>query len=176
MKKLSFDFSWLENGDEILLSTNRIEAAYHHSFHAAVEHLDIRIDEEFLTSFINRKFSKHGLAGLVSTLLDLLSEEEERRIVWQRILPAIGESSVAPIFTCADDCDSFCTVIVVEVERSDDLVFWKRFGLDESNLSIIGSEVRRISDLHSYRFSIEECRTVPEQFDRASETSSDFVA
>ncbi|MBM9500259.1 hypothetical protein JWG44_08355 [Leptospira sp. 201903071] len=140
---------------------NRIEAVYHHSLYAAGEHLDIRIDGEILASLLNRKFPKLQLDGLVPTLSNWLSDEEERKIVWQRILPSVGESVVAPILMCPDDCDFFCTLILAEIERRDDLIFWKRFGLDESDfdiscLSHIGSKVNWFTGLEEYRFPIKD--------------------
>ncbi|PJZ51371.1 hypothetical protein [Leptospira adleri] len=172
---------------------NCIEAVYHRSLYAGGEHLDIRIDGEFLASLINRNFPQRGKIhffsaflnhrfsqyewlrsfssflnrksdtkgwiGLVPTLLDWLSEEDGREIVWRRILPSVGESSVVPILMCPDDCDFFCSLVLVEIERTEEFVFWKRFGLDESdfnvsNLSPIGSKVNWISGMYEYKFPI----------------------
>ncbi|MBM9576547.1 hypothetical protein JWG45_05200 [Leptospira sp. 201903070] len=138
---------------------NRIEAVYNRSFYSAEEHLDIRIDGEILSSFLNRKLPEHQLSGLVPTLLDWLENEEERKIVRERILPSTGESVVAPILMCPDDCDFFCTLVVAEIERLGDFVFWKRLGLDDSefeitDLSSIGSKVHWFSGLEERRFPI----------------------
>ncbi|MCG6192814.1 hypothetical protein LFX25_06115 [Leptospira sp. FAT2] len=139
---------------------NRIEAVYDRSFYSAGDHLDIRIDGEILTSYINRKFPNRDWIGLVPTLLDWLYDEGERKIVWERILPEVGESAVAPILMCPDDCDFFCTLIVVEIERTEEFIRWKRFGLDDSDLtdsdlSRIGNTVRWFSDSEEFLFSEE---------------------
>ncbi|TGK24321.1 hypothetical protein EHQ05_15445 [Leptospira yasudae] len=150
---------------------NRIEAVYNRSLYSAEEHLDIRIDGEILTSYVDRKFSDRDLAGLVPTLLNWLSDEEERKIVWERILPNVGKSSVAPLLMCPDDCDFFCTLIVVEIERTQEFVLWKRFGRDDSeftvsNLSNIGSKVRWFSDPEEYRFPIRDYAEFLNRFKR----------
>lgn len=113
------------------------------------------------TAFVNRKHSKSVWIGLVPTLLDWLDEIDGREIVWQRILPAIGASVVVPILMCPDDCDFFCALVVVEVERKEEFVLWKRFGLDDSDLSVsdlspIGSKVNWISGPEEYKFPISD--------------------
>ncbi|TGM95721.1 hypothetical protein [Leptospira yasudae] len=184
---------------------NRIEAVYNHSLYSAGEHLDIRIDGEILTSYLNRKFSPRGrmnsiaaflmqkfpqngwitsfanflnrkysnrdLVALVPTLLDWLSDEEERKIVWERILPNVGKSTVAPILMCPDDCDFFCILIVVEIERTEEFVFWKRFGRDDSEITVsslsnIGSKVRWFSDPEEHRFPIRDYTEFLNRFKR----------
>ncbi|MGG3507706.1 hypothetical protein ABES58_19750 [Paenibacillus lautus] len=40
---------------------------------------------------------------------------------------------ILPILMCPDDCDLSCTIVVVEVESVDDVVKWRRFGIDKNN-------------------------------------------
>ncbi len=43
--------------------------------------------------------------GIVPTLLNWLSNNEERKVVWDRVIPSIGEKSKLPILMCSEDID-----------------------------------------------------------------------
>lgn len=89
-------------------------------------HIDaIRLDE------ILENLCGNDILGLYPTLSYWLDGEEEKRVVWSRILPK-SNVSVCPILMCPDDCDLFCVLVSVEIEIKDEKVLWKRFGLDKS--------------------------------------------
>ena len=48
------------------------------------------------------------------------------RFTWELLA---CEKAVLPIYLCPEDLDYSCIVIVVEVDKTKDFVYWKRFGL-----------------------------------------------
>ncbi len=111
------------------------------------DHLIITIDgrplDHFISEFDNNR--RHGYKGLVPTLLDWLENEDERKVTWTRILPAIGQTTIGPILMCPDDCNFLCTTVVAEIKRTERIIEWTRLGTNASptNKSVdkIGQEV-----------------------------------
>lgn len=92
----------------------------------------IEIDSKSLEGIIleNRPDIKKGI---VPTFLNWLTNEDERKLVWERAIPKIGEKSRLPILMCSDDLDLWCTLIMVEVETDNKYVYWNKFGLEDSD-------------------------------------------
>ncbi|WP_089681516.1 hypothetical protein [Catalinimonas alkaloidigena] len=135
---------------------NVLEAKMQKSAYADEAHLVLLIDGQPLDHIIHAvdPEDKLRLKGLVPTLLHWLENEEERRVTWSRVLPEDGHCAVAPILMCPDDCDFTCTVIVVEINHSNDIITWQRIGRDISFSTIpekIGTAVEWF-DLPQYRF------------------------
>ncbi|TGM14210.1 hypothetical protein EHQ81_08490 [Leptospira selangorensis] len=139
---------------------NKIEAVLNRSIYPIYEdeYLDIKIDEYFLGSILSIDYPSASLDGLIPTLTNWLDNVSEQSIVWQRILPAIGSNSMAPILMCPDDHDFSCDLIIVEIERDDSSVFWKRFGRNKSyefsNPVVVGNEVDWFPNSKYFRFDI----------------------
>lgn len=53
------------------------------------------------------------------------------RFVWKLIE---DESAVLPVLLCSDDLDFSCIVMVVEVEKTRDFIYWKRIGYVDEEL------------------------------------------
>ncbi len=98
------------------------------------DHLIITIDgrplDHFISDFDNNE--RHGYKGLVPTLLDWLENEDERKVTWTRILPAIGQTTIGPILMCPDDCNFLCTTVVAEIKRTERTIEWIRLGTNAS--------------------------------------------
>lgn len=70
-----------------------------------------------------------------------------------------GRPSQLPILLCPDDLDFSCTTIVVEVSATDEVVTWRRFGIDEAPFRVdrwragsLDGPVRWFDSSPTYRF------------------------
>lgn len=70
------------------------------------------------------------------------------RFIWKLINQ---EKAVVPIYMCPEDLDFSCIVIVVEVEKKEDFVYWKRVGrVNYDNYDFYEERLHGILDLESY--------------------------
>ena len=105
--------------------------------------------------------------GIVPTLLNWLSDEKEREVVWQRVFPQKGAVERLPILMCSEDIDLWCTLIMVEVEMDEQYVYWNRFGLEDSDARTpeeIGKSVRWFSGIPKMCFNRKEFEEVVNKF------------
>lgn len=114
---------------------NQIDAKYGISEYSSKEHLQIYVDEKPLDIILHELYPSKNLIGLVPTLLDWLEDSKERRLVWERIKS--NGKEIVPLLMCPDDVDLWCDVIVVEIEKSDNVVNWLRLGLDTGSYEIM---------------------------------------
>ena len=137
---------------------NKIGVIKGKSEYSTNDHLIITVDGRPLDHFISDfdLGGQHAFKGLVPTLLDWLDNQDERRVVWTRILPAIGQTTIGPILMCPDDCDFSCTIVVAEIKRTEKTIEWKRLGtnISPTNKSVekMGQEVNWFPGL---RFSFD---------------------
>lgn len=147
---------------------NKIEAIEFKSEYAREKHLVVAIDNEPLDLILDRLFPENNYKGLVSTFLDWFTNLNERRVVWERVLPDLNKTTVCPILMCSDDLDFYCTIIVAEIERLETVVNWKRIGLDNGSTDglpdSIGSTVKWFKQL-SYQFEINEYKKCLDRFE-----------
>lgn len=132
-------------------------------------YLQFSIDGEFLDDLLDRKFPEEKLAGLYPTLNYNLINENERNVVWNRIIPENDKSAICPILMCEDDCDFFCIIIVVEIEMNGNTVEWKRFGIDLSEpepATNAGSKVTWFDGSPSFKFQYGEYQSAISAFKR----------
>lgn len=133
------------------------------------EHLSILIDDTPLDLLIADEDDNGELhsVGLVPTLLDWMTDEKERKVTWDRILPDEGKKAIAPILMCPDDCDLVCTVVVAEVETRGNAVIWRRIGLDYGDKfgkpEKVGKEVEWL-ELPEFRFQLADYKKAINQF------------
>ncbi len=85
------------------------------------KYLDECISESNDT-YINKIGTFDGLCPAWSKELDFKGDV---RFVWELIQ---RESAVLPVLLCPDDLDFSCIVIVVEVDKTKDFVYWNRIG------------------------------------------------
>lgn len=105
--------------------------------------------------------------GLVPTLLNWLHDESERKVVWNRVLPKMGETTYLPILMCSEDVDLWCDLIMVEVQADERFVYWNRLGLDDTNADKpeeIGDNILWFDNSPSFRFDKTQYVDVINQF------------
>src|SRR5262249_53769428 len=111
---------------------NRLEVIDAASKYVSQPHKILALDGVPLDVLLDTARPQDNLLGLVPTLIDCLDDLTERELVWQRILPPIGQPAIAPVLMCPDDLDLWCTVVVAEVVAEESVVLWRRIGLDVS--------------------------------------------
>lgn len=117
--------------------------------------LNFRIDGFWLDEKLEKCYPGQMYKGLISTLLFVLDNEDEREVVWSRIMPKENTKTICPILMCPDDCDFFCTLIVVEIEVSSGKVRWNKIGVDQTKVfdpEKIGSEVIWLEKIKPFEF------------------------
>jgi len=117
---------------------NQIQAKYEKSEYSNEPHLTINVDGNSLDKILHELYPDKNLIGLVPTLLDWLEDSKERKLVWERF--ESEEKQVVPILMCPDDIDLWCTIINVEIEKTENSVKWSRIGLDNSDFENNPSE------------------------------------
>lgn len=108
---------------------NQIKAVLEKSEFSREPHLTIHVDGTPLDRLLHRAYPDRYFNGLVPALLDWIQWEQERAIVWERVEST--QQQVVPLLMCPDDCDLYCTVINVEVLKTEQKVQWLRLGLDK---------------------------------------------
>lgn len=96
------------------------------------EYIDLTIDEIFLDEYLEKLYPGFEIRGLVPPGAGWLSDPEDELIFWERILPPVNETRVAPILICPDDQDYSCSTVVALIERTQEKIRWSRFGFDRS--------------------------------------------
>ncbi len=105
--------------------------------------------------------------GIVPSLLNWLTDENERKVVWDRVIPNDGQKTKLPILMCSEDLDLWCTLIMVEVEADKNLIHWNRFGLEDSDAQTpeeIGKSIDWFSGIERLSFSREAYENMLDEF------------
>ena len=110
---------------------NQIQVKYEKSEYSNEPHLTINVDGKSLDKILHELYPDKNLIGLVPTLLDWLEDPKERKLVWERFETKLKQ--VVPILMCPYDIDLWCTVINVEVEKTENSVKWLRIGIDSGS-------------------------------------------
>ncbi|QLG42071.1 MULTISPECIES: hypothetical protein [unclassified Paenibacillus] len=95
-------------------------------------HPIIYVDGKPLDHILNELYPDDLFLGLIPTIVDWMSVDEESNIV-ENTFNATDEVKIVPILMCPDDCDLSCSLIVAEVETTLDQVRWNRIGIDLNN-------------------------------------------
>lgn len=95
--------------------------------------INYRIDGHWLDEKLDELYPDNMFKGLIPTLVYWMEREDEKKIVWKRILPNENETTICPILMCPDDNDFSCTLIVAEIKNCGNLIQWKRIGIDKTN-------------------------------------------
>lgn len=95
-------------------------------------YVNYKIDGYWLDEKLEELYPGNMYKGLVPTLLDSMYREDEKAVVWKRILPDEFETTVCPILMCPDDNDFSCTIIVAEVKNLGETIQWNRIGIDKT--------------------------------------------
>ncbi|MRX67481.1 hypothetical protein SAMN06265349_1011169 [Flavobacterium resistens] len=129
--------------------------------------INYRIDNNWLDEKLDELYPNKMFKGLIPTLVYWMEHEEEKEVVWKRILPNENETTICPILMCPDDNDFSCTLIVAEIKNCGDLIQWNRIGIDktkESGAEKIGSKVEWLDKLQEFNFSKQDYLVMLEIF------------
>ena len=136
--------------------------------------LNIQIDGNWLDELLGKHCEKY-IKGLIPTLLFYLEPNTDQSVVWNLILPKPHQKTICPILMCPDDCDFYCTLIMVEVEHTGTSIRWNRFGLDQTQnypLVAIGSTVDWYSKQISFEFPLVSYQNMLTQFYKCIQNNS----
>ncbi|HEK18937.1 hypothetical protein [Mucilaginibacter sp.] len=120
--------------------------------------LNITIDGEFLDEMLDRYYPDLHCKGLIPTLLFAIENDDERKIVWERINPKPNSKAICAILMCPDDRDFSCTLIVAEIENIGNSINWNRIGIDVTNNpdpNKVGTDVNWFLEINKHTFSKE---------------------
>lgn len=137
---------------------NRIQAKYEKTEYSNEPHLTINVDGNSLDKILHELYPDKNFIGLVPTLLDWLEDSKERKLVWNRF--ESKQNQVVPILMCPDDIDLWCTIINVEIEKTENSVKWLRIGVDSGNSNnmpnSIGTNVEWLDKIKPMEFDKTE--------------------
>ena len=129
--------------------------------------VNYRIDGYWLDEMLDELYPGNMYKGLIPTLVNWMEREDEKAVVWKRILPNENRTSVCPILMCPDDNDFSCTVIVAEIRNCGSLVQWKQLGIDKTkdwDAEKIGSIVAWFDTFVELNFSKQDYLAMLEAF------------
>lgn len=102
------------------------------------EFAHVFVNGERLDTFLAARLHAPNLDDLVPAWLPWwgtdVDDRAESEYVRSRTTPR-STASALPILLCPDDYDFACTCVIVEVVADDDVVRWRRFGLNETEFS-----------------------------------------
>jgi hypothetical protein len=152
---------------------NKIQTTVSTSEYSTEQHLTINVDGISLDHLLHRIYPQKEMNGLVPTLLHWLDIPEERALVWNRI--ESKEKQIVPILMCPDDRDLYCTIIHVEVEKTEQSINWLRFGIDSGDAigmpNSIGTTVDWLDKVPSMKFKLIDYQNVISTFKANLENS-----
>lgn len=129
--------------------------------------INYRIDGHWLDEKLDELYPDNMFKGLIPTLVYWIEREDEKKIVWKRILPNENETTICPILMCPDDNDFSCILIVAEIKNCGNLIQWKRIGIDKTNeweAEKVGSIVEWFDKLIFLEFTIQDYMKMLDKF------------
>lgn len=129
--------------------------------------INYRIDNYWLDEKLDELYPDSMYKGLIPTLVYWMEREDEKAVVWNRILPNENETTICPILMCPDDNDFSCTLIVAEIRNCGDLIQWKQIGIDKTNegdAEKVGSTVKWLDKFNELNFSKQDYLIMLETF------------
>lgn len=129
--------------------------------------INYRIDGYWLDEKLDELYPNNTYKGLIPTLVYWMEREDEKAVVWKRILPRETETTICPILMCPDDNDFSCILIVAEIRNCGDLIQWKQIGIDKTKewgAEKVGSSVEWFDKLTELNFSKQDYLTMLEAF------------
>lgn len=154
---------------------NSIQAVFDKSdYEIYDDYPNYKIDSYFLDEKLAEFYPDKSLKGLVPTLLDWMINENESKIVWERIFPDKNETKNCPILMCPDDCDFSCIIIIAEIKNIDNQIIWERIGINktgETESEKIGSNVEWFDKYFSFKFNINEYTKMIKIFEKSRQNN-----
>ncbi|NBA88302.1 hypothetical protein GVN16_21195 [Emticicia sp. CRIBPO] len=127
------------------------------------------IDGYWLDEKLDELYPNNMYKGLIPTLVYWMEREDEKEVVWKRILPEENETTICPILMCPDDNDFSCTLIVAEIRNCGNLIQWKKMGIDKTkewDAEKVGSTVEWLDKFNELNFYKQDYLTMLEIFKR----------
>ncbi|PAC26720.1 hypothetical protein [Flectobacillus sp. BAB-3569] len=124
-----------------------------------VEYINIRIDNVWLDEKLDELYPDNMYRGLIPTLVEWMDREDEKAVVWRRILPGKYETTICPVLMCPDENDFSCTLIVAEITNLGTHVRWSKLGVDLSNeweAEKVGSKVEWFENVKEMNFEFSD--------------------
>jgi hypothetical protein len=116
----------------------------------------IFVNGKSLDIILDQTYPEQDLYGLVPSVTWLFDEIEQKFAIDRFMAQAEGITFV-PLLICPDDGDFSCTTLIVEVEISGSLVYWRRMGIDYSDATQgVGSNVKWLNPVIEFRFNKAE--------------------
>ncbi len=137
---------------------DQIKVAEHQLRAANKPHPMIFVNDRSLSEYLSELLDDEWISGLAPAITWLWDENEVSATTSRFTCEEIGSTCV-PLLICPDDCDLSCTVLMVEVEITENSVKWSRFGYDRSkstNPNEIGTTIRWMKPEVSFEFSKDE--------------------
>lgn len=139
---------------------NTIEGVLDHSDYKGYwDYINFKIDNVWLDEKLDELYPNKMYRGLIPTLVEWLNFQNEKEVVWKRILPKTNVTSVCPILMCPDDCDFSCTIIVAEITNFGRFIKWNRLGVDITKEFVaekVGSEVEWFDKIKEMNFELSD--------------------
>lgn len=129
--------------------------------------INYRIDGHWLDEKLDELYPDNMFKGLIPTLVYWIEREDEKKIVWKRILPNENETTICPILMCPDDNDFSCILIVAEIKNCGNLIQWKKIGIDKTNeweAEKVGSIVEWFDKLIFLEFTMQDYMKMLDKF------------
>jgi len=128
---------------------------------------NFRIDDYWLDEKLEELYPGNMYKGLIPTLVYWMERDDEKAVVWKRILPSEYETTICPILMCPDDNDFSCTLIVAEIVNYGSFIQWKKIGLNtksEWNAEKVGSSVEWLDRMAELNFLKTDYLSMLENF------------
>lgn len=117
---------------------NQISTSFYQTRYARVPHWMLMIDGLPIDQVMAQHCQNPILDGFFPTILRGWNEDPAaEQLVWDRILPVPGNQTWVPILMCADDCDFWCILVVVEVVATETMIIWQRVGYAAGDASMM---------------------------------------
>ena len=129
--------------------------------------INFRIDGYWLDEKLDELYPGNNYKGLIPTLVYWMEREDEKAVVWERILPRENETAICPVLMCPDDNDFSCTLIVAEIRNCGNVIQWKQIGIDKTKqweAEKVGSTVAWLDKFTGFEFPIQDYLIMLEQF------------
>ncbi|MEN2400115.1 hypothetical protein GKZ90_0010020 [Flavobacterium sp. MC2016-06] len=129
--------------------------------------INYQIDGYWLDEKLDELYPDNMFKGLIPTLVYWMERDDEKEVVWNRILPNENETMICPILMCPDDNDFSCTLIVAEIKNYGQIIQWKKIGIDKTkewDAEKVGSTVEWFEKLTELNFSKQDYLTMIETF------------
>ena len=148
---------------------NTIQAEIAATRFSTAPHLILTVDGLPLDMLIAQSNPENDLIlGLIPTLLPALGDAQERKTVWERIVPTPKTTTYSPLLMCPDDVDFSCSLLVAEVIAQEHIIQWQRLGWDQTSWKDlpagVGTLVSWIENLGPFVFHREEYIKVISKF------------